>query len=106
MHLSLDMIRRTDDGVLISAPRGEVLLQKARVGVSAKYLCGPLINGTAIEFAEKAKRTALEQAFAFQLPWSKNSTGGINIRDHNRFYDQTFSGPTYALETLRRWSEK
>lgn len=106
MHLSLDRICRTANGVLISLPRGEVLLKRTSGGIRAHYLSGPLANGSAIEFAEKVKNCALEQAMALPLPWSENSAGGIHIRDQNRFYEQTFSGPTYALETLRRWSDQ
>jgi len=106
MHLPLDMIRRTDDGVLISSPRGEVLLKRSREGITAEYLSGPLVNGTSTAFDENAKSALLNYASEIELPWTRSHVGSIKINDHERFYEQTFSGPTYALETLNRWSQK
>lgn len=103
MHISLNMIRRTDDGVLISAPHGEVFLKRTGNGITAKYCSGPLVSGSTIQFAEKARRAALEQAISLQLPWSVNREGSISIRDQQQFYEQTFCSQSYALETLKRW---
>ena len=106
MHLSLDMIRRTDDGVLICAPQGEVLLRRTRQGITAKYRKGPLVNGTATAFAEKAKQSVLNYAQELKPPWTTGRGGCIHINNHQQFYEQTFSAPSYALETLKRWSQK
>jgi hypothetical protein len=83
------MIRRTDDEVLISVPHGEVFLKRTGNGITAKHCSGPLVNGSSIQFAEKARRSALEQAIDLQLPWSVNREGSINIRDQQQFYEQT-----------------
>ena len=100
------MIRRTDDGVLISAPSGEVLLKRGKECIVAEYHSGPLINGTATAFAEKAKRTALEYASKLEMPWTEDRDDGLKIHDHGVFYQQTFSNQTYALETLNRWTSQ
>lgn len=104
MPISLDMIRRTKDGVLLSAPEGEVLLKRTEAGITAEYAAGPLLNGSARQYAEQAKRSALRHARKIDLPWTSDPRGGTTITNHEQFYAQTFSTTTHALETLRRWS--
>ncbi len=106
MHLSLDTIRWTDHGVLICDPQGEVLLKQSSEGITAEYGNGPLVDGTATAFAEKVKRTALDYALKIRLPWTMDDDGSIRIHDHQRYYKQSFSTTTYALETLKRWAQK
>lgn len=106
MHLSLDHIRWTEDGVLICDPQGDVLLKQSSEGITAEYGNGPLVDGTATAFAEKVKRIALDYALKIRLPWTVGDDGSIRIHDHQTYYEQTFSATTYALETLKRWAQE
>ncbi|MGJ8653072.1 MAG: hypothetical protein ACSHX8_07345 [Opitutaceae bacterium] len=98
-------MRLTDDGVIVHSPHGEVILRRTKHGITAKYHSGPLINGTASAFADKVKICALNHALEIDLPWSTNANGSIIIHNHKQFYNQTFCPSTYALETLKRWSQ-
>jgi hypothetical protein len=103
MQLSLDMIRRTEDGVLICAPKGEVRLRRNPSGISATYERGPLVNGTAMAYTQSVTQHALAYASQHDLPWRTRRDGSMEITDHRKFYEQTFNASTHAIETLNRW---
>lgn len=107
MRLHPDIIRRTEDGIRIDAPLGKVLLQPtpegAPEGIATHYMAGPLVNGTAQNYAEAIRAEALEAARATPLPWRTRRDGSIRITDHAAFYEQSFSPQIEWLECLQRW---
>jgi hypothetical protein len=106
MHWLTDLMRRTEGGIRIDAPEGEVWLSPTPTGIKADYRRGNLVNGSATAYAESVKQAALDYACELELPWSSHPDGTIRVEDSQLYYKQTFRPDILASETLLRWKSK
>ena len=103
MEASVELMRRTREGVLIQGNQGEVLLMPAAQGLSAAYVAGPLVNGSALAYAQTIQVAALRYAKQLSLPWRLDAEGGIKVTDPHHYYEDCFRPEVHAAETLLRW---
>ena len=103
MRMTPQSIRRMDDALLIKGHQGYVLVRQRLNGLETIYQGDQLVNGSAQCYSSQLLEEAIEYVTEFPLPWRIEPDGTQRIKDHKRFYEQTFNSDLQGIETLKRW---
>jgi hypothetical protein len=91
------------DAVRVQGPQGDVLLSKDGDDIICRYIGDQLLNGSALVYAEKIRKAALEFTKKHPFPWYKDKEGTIHILNHKDYYAQSFQPSLAGIERLQLW---